>query len=226
MQQLRIFLVLAFAFLAAPLTLTKQGFAAIPADDRTICARAIETVESRNRLPLKLLDAVSLVESGRWAPGKREKFAWPWTINAEGKSQFFATKQAAIRTVRRLQKRGVESIDVGCMQVNLFYHPDAFASLDKAFDPVSNVTYAARFLGELRRSTRSWMRAVAQYHSSLRSKGLPYWSRVRKTWDVAVRRHYREKREAHIRAYRARRVERLAARRAALAQAGHDASVR
>ncbi len=55
---------------------------------------------------------------------------------------------------------------------------------------------------------------------------MPYWTRVRKAWDVAVQRHYREKREAQIRAYRARRAQRLAARRAALALAGYGASDR
>ncbi len=214
MQQFRIALALAAALLAAPLALAKPGFAAIPADDWTICTRAIEAVEGGKRLPLKLLDAVSLVESGRWDAAKKEKFAWPWTVYAEGKGRFFATKREAVAAVRRMRKRGVESIDVGCMQVNLFHHPDAFANLGEAFDPQANAAYAARFLGELRRSTRSWTRAVAYYHSSQRARGVPYWHRVRKVWDVAVRRHYRKKREAHIRAYKVRRAQRLAARMA------------
>jgi hypothetical protein len=33
---------------------------------------------------------------------------------------------------------GIEVIDVGCMQVDLYYHPDAFA-LDAAFDPATSV---------------------------------------------------------------------------------------
>ena len=37
-------------------------------------------------------------------------------------------------------------MDVGCMQVNLYHHAHAFSSLDNAFDPQSNVDYAARFL--------------------------------------------------------------------------------
>ncbi len=35
------------------------------------------------------------------------------------------------------------------MQVNLGYHPEAFASLEAAFDPRRNVAYATRFLLEL-----------------------------------------------------------------------------
>ncbi|MHA1108607.1 MAG: hypothetical protein ACTSQV_05760 [Alphaproteobacteria bacterium] len=216
MQQFRIVLALVAALLAAPLALAKPAFAAIPADDWTICTRAIEAVEGGKRLPLKLLDAVSLVESGRWDAARQEKFAWPWTVYAEGRGRYFATKREAVAAVRRMRKRGIESIDVGCMQVNLFYHPTAFASLGEAFDPHANAAYAARFLGELRRTTRSWTRAVAHYHSSERARGVPYWHRVRKAWDIAVRRHYRERREAHIRAYKARRAQRLAARQALL----------
>ena len=45
------------------------------------------------------------------------------------------TRQQAVAAVQALQARGVRSIDVGCLQVNLMYHPIAFASLDDAFDP-------------------------------------------------------------------------------------------
>ena len=77
------------------------------------------------------------VESGR-ANDKGVIRPWPWTINAEGRGQFFATKLEAIAAVRALQASGVRSIDVGCMQVNLMYHPNAFASLDEAFDAPAN----------------------------------------------------------------------------------------
>ena len=215
MQQFRILLALAAAFLVAPLSFAKPGCAAIPAGHETICARAIGAVERTSRMPPKLLDAISVVESGRWNAAKMENFAWPWTIYAQGKGRFFATKSAAVAAVRRLQAAGVESIDVGCMQVNLYHHPNAFGGLEEAFDPVKNVAYAAGFLNRLRRATRSWSMAVAHYHSSTRAFGRPYWLRVRTAWNDTLRRHYRERREAHVRAYRARRARRLAARRLA-----------
>jgi hypothetical protein len=55
---------------------------------------------------------------------------WPWAIDADGVGQFFATKAQAVAAVAALQAQGVHSIDVGCMQVNLMHHPDAFTSLD------------------------------------------------------------------------------------------------
>lgn len=215
MQQFRILVAVIAALLATPLTLAKPGFAANPGDDRAVCARAIGAVERSSGTPLKLLDAISLVESGRWDAARQARFAWPWTISAAGKGRFFTTKRAAIAAVRRLRKHGVESIDVGCMQVNLYHHPAAFRDLDEAFDPMANVAYAARFLVRLRDTTRSWTRAVADYHSSERSRGGPYWRKVRIAWNMALQSHYRARRAATIAAFRARRAQRLAARRIA-----------
>jgi hypothetical protein len=96
----------------------------------------------------------------------------------------------------RLQARGVRNIDVGCMQVNLHYHPDAFASLEEAFDPAANVAYAADFLVELRREARSWTRAVGQYHSREAIRGNGYRAKVFKAWRAERHRANRERRAA------------------------------
>jgi soluble lytic murein transglycosylase-like protein len=69
------------------------------------------------------------------------------------------------RKCARLQGQGVRSIDIGCMQVNLLHHPQAFASLEAGFDPATNVAYAVRFL-RLPRAYRDWNQAVAMYHSA------------------------------------------------------------
>ena len=66
---------------------------------------------------------------------------------------FFPTREAAIAEVRQLRADGMRLIDVGCMQINLHHHPNAFASLEEAFDPLSNARYAAQFLTELRSAT-------------------------------------------------------------------------
>ena len=84
----------------------------------------------------------------------RHRHPWPWTVNAEGQGAFYDTKAEAVAAVRAMQARGVRSIDVGCGQINLMHHPDAFASLEQAFDPQANAAYAARFLKELSRADR------------------------------------------------------------------------
>jgi hypothetical protein len=64
------------------------------------------------------------------------------------------------------------------MQVNLYYHPQAFASLDAAFEPATNVAYAAKFLNELKDETDDWGVATQYYHSRNPYLGQRYAGRV------------------------------------------------
>jgi hypothetical protein len=112
---------------------------------------------------------------------------WPWTINAENVGSFYDTKEQAIAAVQALQARGVKSIDVGCMQVNLMHHADAFSSLDEAFDPRANVTYAGRFLNQLFAQLATWPRAAAAYHSQTPEIGADYGRRIMAIWPLAAR---------------------------------------
>ena len=141
------------------------------------CRDAIRHDEAAFGIPASLMGAIGLVESGRRMPDG-EVAAWPWSINAQGVGHVYESKAEAVAAVRSLQAAGVQSIDVGCMQVNLMYHPDAFATLDEAFDPVRNAAYAAKFLTELRAQTGNWEQATADYHSATPELGLPYARKV------------------------------------------------
>ena len=195
----------------APDPIEKQG---------KLCAKAIKNAEHYYRIPRQLLAAISIAESGRYSKARRATFAWPWTVRSGAFSRYLPNRAAAIDTVRQLWARGIRNIDVGCMQVNLSYHPKAFANLRTAFDPNHNVYYAARFLTRLKRSKRSWSRAVGHYHSAKPDKGLPYWRRVMRLWGKERRRAAKERRRRVIAEYEDRRQKRLAAqarRRAKLA---------
>ncbi|MFO1027095.1 MAG: lytic transglycosylase domain-containing protein [Acetobacteraceae bacterium] len=146
------------------------------------CEAAIAGATRGSPIPPNLLVAIGRVESGRPDPQTGRVQPWPWTLNAEGQSMVFASKAAAIAEVQRLQARGVRSIDVGCMQVNLMHHPQAFASLEEAFDPAANARYAARFLMELFQRAGAWPVAAAQYHSSTPALGEAYGRRVAAAW--------------------------------------------
>lgn len=137
-------------------------------------------------LPAKLLGAIGLVESGRFSPQTRTFAPWPWTINVAGVGRMFETKRDAIAAVEAAQAAGVQSIDVGCMQVNLMHHPDAFATLDQAFDPQTNTTWAAGFLTRLREQTGNWPAAAAAYHSMTPSISADYAERVAVFWPLAA----------------------------------------
>jgi hypothetical protein len=151
-----------------------------------LCDQAITAAESIWKMPPGLLGAIAAVESGRADPGTRIIRPWPWTINAEGVGQFFATKAQAITAVKALRAHGVNSIDVGCMQVNLMFHPDAFASLEAAFDPFRNARYAAKFLNTLYLEGRQWPRAIGVYHSRTEGLGANYRTLVMARWEHPV----------------------------------------
>ena len=146
----------------------------VPQTPYDACDYAISAAEKPPHLPDKLLPAISRVESGRLDPATRRVRAWPWTINVEGVGSFFDTKEQAVATVQALQAKGVRSIDVGCMQVNLMHHPKAFASLDEAFEPKTNTAYAAGFLAMLHRQFNDWNLATAAYHSMDPVRGEEY----------------------------------------------------
>ncbi len=142
-----------------------------------LCRQAIRAAERAAGVPTQLMAAIGRVESGR-RDAQGVIHPWPWTINAEGVDHIYETKADAIAGVRALQAQGVRSIDVGCMQVNLMFHPDAFASLDDAFDPLTNAHYAARFLNTLYAQTGTWARATAWYHSATPELGDSYQRKV------------------------------------------------
>jgi len=157
-----------------------QAVTHLPAE--AACAAEAAANERLQGIPERLLHAISLVESGRFDADRRATIAWPWTVMAEGEGRYLPSKDAAIAEVRRLKARGVRNIDVGCMQVNLRYHPDAFASLEEAFDPAANVAYAARFLKGLYDATGHWPTAASYYHSQTPSLAEAYRTRLMKVW--------------------------------------------
>jgi Transglycosylase SLT domain len=168
--------------LASPNRSAPSSSAPPPFSAASLCEAAVSSAELAYRLPPRLLGAIAFTESGRLHPPTGAARPWPWTINAEGEGQFFASKTDAMAAVRSLQARGVRSIDVGCMQINLFHHPAAFRSLDEAFDPVANARYGARFLTSLHAASGNWQRAIAAYHSETPARGAAYRALVLARW--------------------------------------------
>ncbi len=156
------------------------------AQDSVLCQRATAIAEHVSGVPDQLLDAISRVESGRYDQSQGTTRAWPWTINAEGQGHFYQSKSEAVAAARQFIARGIQSIDVGCTQINLMFHPDAFASLEDAFDPGRNAAYAARFLIELFHQVGSWPHAAAAYHSQTPQLGTDYQRKVLEAWSDPV----------------------------------------
>lgn len=152
-------------------------------DDAYVCMKATTKIEQQYQIKKHLLTTISSVETGRYNQEKKRTLAWPWTINARGKGQFFATKAEAVREVKRLQAKGVKSIDVGCMQINLSYHADAFDSIEDAFDPETNATYAAKYLRNLYEQKGDWIKAAMAYHSSVPTKAQRYRAKLASAYE-------------------------------------------
>ena len=160
--------------------------AAAGSGDGLLCQAATSRAERSSGVPDQLLGAISRVESGRLDPETGTLRAWPWTINAQGVGHFYETKADAVAAVRAFQAAGIRSIDVGCAQINLMFHPDGFASLDQAFDPLANATFAAQFLTDLFHQTGSWPHAAAAYHSQTPDLGSDYQRKVLDVWAQPV----------------------------------------
>jgi len=175
-------LLLADRALSAPLAATPEAFE----KEANTCISAIAQQERSKAIPHGLLQAISLVESGRWfertSAAKGEIIAWPWTVTTGGKGHFLPNRVDAIAFVQSLQASGVENIDVGCMQINLKYHPKAFSSIAHAFDAHANAAYAADFLKTRHAVSRSWLQAAGDYHSTTPKLNKSYRAKVSKLW--------------------------------------------
>ncbi|MEO1090261.1 MAG: lytic transglycosylase domain-containing protein [Pseudomonadota bacterium] len=171
---------LAWFALAALLAMPLPALANRSAD---LCIQAMADAERRTGwLPPGLLHAIGMIESAHRPSGTKRSVPWPWTINSTEGSFYLQSHREAVAKVRELQSRGVTNIDVGCMQVNLHHHPNAFANLDAAFEPRHNVGYAARFLGELKSEGGTLFKAVGHYHSRTPTRSQAYARKVFARW--------------------------------------------
>lgn len=129
------------------------------------CSNYFEYIEEKHNLPKHLLRSISAVETGRWHSQSQLYFFWPWAVNQGGRAYYYATKEEAIAGVKKMLEKGLTSIDIGCMQINLHHHSDAFINLDQAFEPKDNIEYAAYFLKRNYHKYYNWFQAIASYHS-------------------------------------------------------------
>lgn len=132
-------------------------------DPSTLCEEAAARASVAEGVPLSVLTAISLNETGRKAGAAFR--AWPWTVNLEGKGYWFATRQEALDFAHQSYERGARSFDTGCFQINYRWHGEHFRSIEEMFDPMANALYAARFLRTLYAEKGSWDGAAGAYHS-------------------------------------------------------------
>jgi soluble lytic murein transglycosylase-like protein len=128
------------------------------------CEKHLAPVSEKEGVPLGVLYAVGLTESGR------KSRLHPYALNIEGETVFAKNRDDALATFSRARKAGKKLIDLGCMQVNHYYHGANFSSPAEMLVPEKNIVYAARFLKQLKQEHGSWTMAVARYHASAGNK--------------------------------------------------------
>lgn len=142
------------------------------------CSAIFSYFEKRFNIPKDLLHSISLRESAKKHSSRNLAIVWPWTANVGGQGYYFNNKRDAVNFTKNQLASGVTNIDVGCMQINLKYHPNAFTSLEQAFSPRSNVGYGAKFLTEKYIQHGDWISAVGNYHSADPARGRDYRRKV------------------------------------------------
>ena len=130
-----------------------------PATPSFSCEREMLRAAKTHDLPVSVLYAVGLTETGR-----RESLQ-PFAMNIEGKARLASNLAEALAAFAAARTEGARLIDIGCMQINHHYHGAQFESVAAMFEPARNVDYAARFLKRLRQREGSWTAAVARYHA-------------------------------------------------------------
>ena len=140
-----------------------------------LCLDAARTAAAATDVPVEVLVAITLTETGRTRDGVLAP--WPWTINDSGDGSWFAGRDQAIAAAEAALAAGRTSFDTGCFQINYRWHAEAFPSLAAMFDPTSNALHAARFLSQLHAESGDWSQAAGAYHSRTPAHALRYRAR-------------------------------------------------
>ena len=147
------------------------------AEPAALCEAAARSAAAQTGVPLEVLQAIALTETGRRSGGAVRP--WPWAVNLEGAGHWFSSNDEAVAFARTAAGSGATSFDVGCFQINFRWHGVNFPSIEAMFQPEDNALYAARFLQALHDETGDWSLAAGAYHSRAPTRAAAY----RKTFD-------------------------------------------
>ncbi|WP_412057578.1 lytic transglycosylase domain-containing protein [Bartonella sp. DGB2] len=124
-----------------------------------VCESEMYATAKHYGVPLGVLYAVGLTETGK------KQYLQPYALNIDGRAVYAKSMDEALFLFNNAKKSGAKYIDIGCMQINEFYHGTNFSSIRDMFNPRYNVAYAASFLKKLYVREGSWTMAVARYHA-------------------------------------------------------------
>ena len=105
-------------------------------------------------VPLSVVLAIAKVESE----------IKPWTLNIEGRSYRFASKDEALAKAEDASAAG-RSFDVGIMQINRWWLDRYDISLEAAFDPLANIYLGCWIFKQELVRHKNLRAAIGAYHS-------------------------------------------------------------
>lgn len=154
--------------IAAALALS--AWAVVQADAAHACTDEVVEAARRHGVPASVALTIAKIESSNQVLAMNIA-GWPAKAHSAADGA---------RALRQLQRAGITSVDVGCMQINMKYHPHAFPRFEDAFDPKANADYGVRFLKQLFEQKQSWGQAIASYHSADPARQKVYLDKVRR----------------------------------------------
>lgn len=99
----------------------------------------------------KLVYAVALAESAS-GRGNGAISPWPWTLRSKDAPVYALNRADAEAALEQLQLRYGKRLDVGLMQINLYWHGQRVDSPALLLDPETNVMNGTAILAEVMRS--------------------------------------------------------------------------
>jgi len=143
---------------------TSQGYEKGQKDN--VVPQAYRTISEKVGVPAKVLYAVAKVESGNYSRYMNKRLPWPWTLNIEGVSHFYANKHQAVKALNDYLKTGHQSVAVGLMQIYWRWHKLSLKNPEKALDPYYNIKVGAQYLKEMHKQSHGdWWKAIGLYHT-------------------------------------------------------------
>jgi hypothetical protein len=129
-----------------------------------LCENAADIATVRSNIPVNIMQAIALTETGRTIDGRLRP--WPWVLNIGGDAVWFQSQADTLDHANELIASGITNFDIGCFQLNYRWHAANFDSLNSMLNPEINALYAAHYLTQKYSIAGSWGDAVGAYHSA------------------------------------------------------------
>lgn len=121
-----------------------------------------------------MLYAVALAESASHR-GLNMTSPWPYVIRNGSNATYAKSKTEAEQLLNQaLQESEKHQLDIGLMQINLYWHGHRVNSASELLDPITNLTVGSSILAEAIKSSPNDLElGIGRYHS---------WNEARARW--------------------------------------------